>query len=207
MVTPTTKTSFPERLDTFVKSKIFNVGIVIFFSIIIASLIVYGVLSHEEPGYMTVTPDWQRSDFPLQVCPMAYVGDSAEAISIASDVIATINGRLDFDALKISQTADCDINVTIGVPTEAGFTEPGGNARISPKHCKVETANVHGELRDLTLEHEFGHCLSLSEDFYKQSIMYGGSVNRRSATPTGELPPWISDGDRALLRADFAPQK
>ena len=213
----TTQVTWQEKVSTFIKSKTFNVGIVAALTVAVLILIAYGISSHKEPGYMATTPQWERSDFPLQVCAVAYADRlvcdpasmvcddagnnlSCDAYATVTDAINTTNSRLGFKALEIASTS-CDITDTVGVPVEHGFTEPGGNALISAHSCQIQTANVHGEVRDLVMEHELGHCIGLDHDFYQQSIMRRAQIE----TPMGELPPWISDSDRALLRQDFGP--
>jgi len=193
-----------KTFTTFIKSKTFMTILFVVVSVVAVAGVIYGVTTHKEPGFMTITAGWDRSQFPLQVCASAYVpSNAADAQSTTADAVSTINSRLGFKALEVSNAGrTCDIDVTVGVPTEVGFTEPGGNARISPKHVKVETANVHGELRDLVLEHELGHALGLAHDDYEQSIMR----RTQSLPPDRELPPWISDSDKALLRASFGPK-
>lgn len=231
MTTTPAKAPWPERFSAFIKTKEFNIGIAIFFSIVVSALIAYGVLSHKEPGYMTVTPGWERSQFPLQVCAIAYADRticnptgmvcddsglnlSCDALEVVTDAVKATNTRLGFEALEVAGD-HCQITATIGVPVEhgslgnpnSGWTDAGGNAFIRPGSVAIETANVHGELRDLVLQHELGHALSLDHDSYPQSIMFGGEGNDLAPTPAGQIPPWISDSDRELLRHDFGPQE
>jgi len=66
----------------------------------------------------------------------------------------------------------------------------------------VATHREAGELLNLTIHHELGHCLGLAHDDFEQSIMR----REQSPTPWGQLPPWISDDDRALVRSLYAPR-
>jgi len=195
-----------QTVTNFVKSKTFMATLFIFVTVIALTGIIYAIATHSEPGFMTVTPGWTRSDFPLQVCSKAHVPSNTEdAASVVANALATTNSRLGFVALEKSSPGStgerCDIDITIGMPSEAGFTEPGGNARIGKRHVRIETANVRGEVLDLVLQHELGHALQLSHDFYEQSIMR----EVQTTTPAGEFPPRISDYDRDLLQDIFGP--
>jgi len=191
-----------QTFTTFVKSKTFMAILFVVVTVIAVAGIIYGVATHSEPGFMTITPGWSRSDFPLQVCSKSYVPAGTEdAASTVADALTTTNGRLGFVALEKSTSDRCDIDITIGVPTEAGFTEPGGNARIANRHVRIETANVHGEVLGLVLQHELGHALGLAHDSYEESIMR--KVQTETAPRT--FPAWISDSDRDLLQDTFGP--
>jgi hypothetical protein len=150
---------------------------------------------------MDGAPQWAASSFPLRVCSQRHAGD--EPIAVTASVIGVMNGRLGFAALQEAQD-DCDVRVTVGVPAEQGWMDPGGDALLSDGSggvsCDVRTSNVMGELLNLTIHHELGHCLGLAHDDFEQSVMR----REQSLTPWGELPPWISDADRALLRGLYA---
>jgi hypothetical protein len=189
-----------------------------FMAIIVAVLaacaiagVIYGVATHSEPGFMDTTPGWEREDFPLDVCVHSYGLDYLETdgnpvrpedLENAEYVIGVINSRLGFEAYNLSGGDACEVIVTYGVPAEPGWQDPGGTAEISPKYCTVDTSNVHGELLTLTVHHELGHCLGLAHDDYELSIMRPVQTE----TPDRTIPPWISDSDRALLRATYGPE-
>lgn len=194
----------------FLKSRAFLMilGTVLLFAV--GALLIYGISSRTEVGMMPETPDWHRSDFPLKVCAhpyadsMGYAENSAaisDATAAARFAVNVTNTRLGFRAFSLGTSCE-DVDITVGVPAEHGWLEPGGDAVITSKHCSVQTANVHGELRDLVLQHELGHCLGLGHDSYEQSIMRKVQI----APAAGELPPWISDSDRALLRTTYSMQ-
>jgi hypothetical protein len=189
---------------TFLKSRAFLgiVGTILLF--VVGALLIYGISTHSEPGMMDVTPEWDRSDFPLKVCARSYAESmpaSLDAIEVVGDAVQVTNTRLGFMALINSNVCE-DIEVVVGAPAEHGWTDPGGNATISPGHCVVQVVNDHGELRDLATQHELGHCLGLAHDDFEVSIM------RRTQSPTrsGQIPPWITDSDRNLLRTNFGPR-
>lgn len=178
--------------------------------------VVYGVVTHEEPGLMEDAPRWEQSDFPLTVCPASYA-PGMPALNEAQNEVANaaerINRRLGFVALEVSYVCEiehtcgnCDINVLVGVPAESGWVDPGGSAALvrtdMGTSCDMETSNVHGELLDLTIQHELGHCLGLAHDDFELSIMRPV----QSETPDGELPPRLTDFDRELLRGLYMPR-
>lgn len=179
------------------------------FTAVVAALIAFALLSPStEPGLLDDRIQWERDEFPLKVCshdrrtedPFALEGHSERALDHA---VSITNGRLGFSALALAGGDDCDIVVTFGVPAEAGFRDPGGDASwdAGEKLCSVAIVNVSGELETLTVQHELGHCLGLADDQdYPQSIMN----DPLAETPDRMLPPWISDHDRAQLRELFA---
>lgn len=164
-------------------------------------LVVVGVATHEEPTFRDDAIAWERSDFPLEVCAddvraTAHDGARGEL----AHAIRVTNARLGFAALVASPGEACDVRVTFGVAAEAGgeWVEPGGYARWDhgEKFCDVGIVNVVGELMQLAIQHELGHCLGLDHDSWEGSIMRPV----QSETPMGELPPWISDTDRKAIR-------
>jgi len=210
--------TWAEKVGAVIKSSAFTITIVVILTVAVIGLILYGVLSHKEPGFMDTTSEWSRTDFPLQVCASAYADRticdpsdlvceneetnlSRDASTVVSDAITVTNRRLGFAAFKLAST-NCNVSVVVGAPSAAGSVEPGGSATIGFKSCDVETVDVHGEVRSLVMQHELSHCLGLAHDNYKQSIMR----RTQSTTPAGEFPPRISDSDRALIRRAFAPK-
>lgn len=188
----------------FIRSWEFMAIILAVLALVAAILVAVGVSTHEEPGLMPDAVTWPRDRFPLTVCPEAYLDtsdDLLEAVTAVGEASDVINDRLGFPALEV-RTDDCDVRVTVGVPTEPGM-EPGGDARIAHGPiCHVRTANTGtSELRHLVLQHELGHCLGLAHDDFETSIM------RPVQTPTPDrtFPPRITDHDRDLLRALYGP--
>lgn len=188
----------------FVKSWKFMVIIVGVLTVVALSGVVYGVLSHTEPGFAETTPPWDREDMPLGLCVSTYASEGhtdPSDLDNTIDVIGTINARLGFDVYEISGD-DCDVELIYGVPAEMGWQDPGGTATMFDTSCMAEISNVHGEVRDLVVYHELGHCLGLAHDDFESSIMR--RVQRE--TPDGAFPPWISDWDRELLRVIYGPE-
>ncbi len=177
--------------------------LVIFVVLCVASVagVIYGVMTHEEAGFMEGHPRWQQGDFPLVVCVF---DDTDDDFRHASQTVGLINDRLGFSALRVATAPydagfRCRVSVIYGVPAEAGETDGGGFAEWSGGACEVGVVNVTGELRSLVLQHELGHCLGLEHDDFESSIM------RRAQSPTaeGQYPAQITDYDRGLLRAAY----
>lgn len=174
--------------------------------------VIYGVTTHEEPGFVadmepTTEPGmtsgrWTAEDPPLWICPRAYAANplsDADAEAVARNAARVFNDRLGTVLFMVTDLPpdSCDITMTVGVPSEEGWTEPGGTAEFedASRQCYVLISNVHGEVRHLIATHELGHCLGLVHDTWTGSIMRPVQVE----TPTGEWPPRITDFDRDLL--------
>lgn len=171
-----------------------------------AVFLVVGITTHEEPGFTSPDHRWAQSAVPLSVgCRSHAAGmEGCDAVEAA---VEAINDRLGF-AMLAWRGADSTaaIRVVTRAPVDVGADEPGGDYELRGggsvyEGCEVWTRNVHaaGDLEMLTAEHELGHCLGLAHDDYEQSIMFPD----RAPTPARTLPPWISDHDRALLRARY----
>lgn len=172
--------------------------------------VAYGVLSHTETGYMPGGPLFVDASVPrpAPVCVRSYAllpedegpTSSPDDLAVANSVIGTINSRLGFGAFALA-ASECRVTIMFGVPTESGWQDPGGAAELNyqSRVCTISVANAMGELRYLVVQHELGHCLGLGHDDYESSIMRPA----QRVTPTGELPPRISDSDRELLRRSY----
>jgi len=174
-------------------------GFLIFASVVVV-LIAYGISTHEEPGMMEGVPSW--SSMPLTVCAVPHGRDSATAITAA---VRATNTRLGFDALVMSPGPSCEIVLTTGVPHEAGWMDSAGDARFTERggkvQCDIRISNVHGELEDLVMRHELGHCFGLAHDDF------GASIMRPEQWPTPErtIPPTLTDDDVELLQLTYGP--
>lgn len=158
----------------------------------------YGLMTHNEPGLMSSAIDWPPDRMPLDVCPHSYVGSSVDAVAAVAGAVDTTNERLAFDVFRVSlNPQECDVRVDIGVPSDPGWMDPGGDARfVNGPVCEVRTSNTGtSEILALVLQHELGHCLGLDHDEWEGSIMR----RDQTATPTGQQAPRITDTDRALL--------
>lgn len=189
------------------RGKIWMIGFAVFTAVVAAMIGIGILLGSGEAGLLNDRIRWAADDLPLRVCshdrrtedPFALEDHSRRALDHA---IAMTNDRLDFDAVALAGGDDCHVVVTFGVPAEAGFRDPGGDASWDDgeRLCSVAIVNVSGELETLTVQHELGHCLGLADDSdFEQSIMNDPLVE----TPIRMMPPWISDHDRALLRTLF----
>lgn len=191
-------------------SRVANIATVVLLIVLALAAIagvIFGVLTHEEPGIDPRAVPWPRDRFPLTVCASSYLDtseDHLEAFSAVDEAVEVTNERLGFHALESSRgDASCEIRVTVGVPAEPGWMDPGGDASFGHgPSCDIRTSNTGtSEILHLVLQHELGHCLGLAHDDWEGSIMR----RVQTETPDREFPPRITDTDRETLRALYAP--
>lgn len=185
-----------------------KISFAVFFGLCVLAIagVVYGVVTHEEPGFMDHTPGWRPSDFPLDVCvhtfPIAPGVDSWD-LDHAEQNVRVVDDRLGFDAYRVAGDSEdsCDVLVIYSAPVDVHSSypvenDPGGSAIIYDRNCEISLHGVSGELRSLTLQHELGHCLGLDHDDSDSSIMR----RAQHLTEDGQYPPRISDHDRGIIR-------
>lgn len=193
---------------------------IVILSVVAIALIVYGVTTHEEPGFKNPDARWGK-DFPLTVEVQAYSirpDDNIRATRVAKDAIDSMNEFVDFEVFKYVDDGEDRpaIHITIGVPVDApdseaiedgpSLKEAGGFYELHGKKglwwfCVIETGNTGSdEILYYTLQHELGHCLDLDHDDYERSIMYPVQRSHSIASM-----PWLSDWDKKLIRERYAP--
>lgn len=191
----------------FIKSWKFMAIIVAVLCVVAVAGVIYGVVTHEEPGLTSPENSWNH--IPLTVGCRTYAG-GPDRCDVAANAISTVNTRLGFTMLDYRGTLAGDIYITMSAPVEVGdgvCSEPGECFELTGTgttyaHCDVRVMNVAGggDLEWLVTYHGLGHCLGLAHDDFELSIMR--PVQR--PTPDGVIPPWISDYDRGLLRSLYS---
>ena len=199
-------------MKRFLKSPAFMIVLFAVLAVAATAAVLVGVLTHEEPGFASSDSKWGH--IPLSVTCVEYGSEVSdpEVCDVVRGVISVINSRLDFTVLvyEIYESDESDIHFTMNAPVDVGSSnlcsEPGECFELTGfwteyDRCEVQTMNVAGaaNLQWLVTYHGFGHCLGLLHDDYEQSIM--NPVQR--PTPSGTIPPWISDWDRNILRERY----
>ena len=185
----------------------------------VIALIVFGVLNRNEAGLLNPEVTWRSSEFPLlmEVDVYSVEAPSEEDVQRAheatDDAISFINDRLGFEAYRrVDLVPRNHVHVLVGVPQESvnsdtigesGIADAGGTFSLSGSeahwtHCNIQTSNT-GNLLDLVLKHELGHCLGLAHDESSRSIMFPVQKDFSG------FPPDLSDHDIKILRDLYAP--
>lgn len=204
----------------FIKSWKFMLIIFVVIAVTAIALTIYGVVSHEEPGFdpdMTFLADRVArgtESVPIDVCVSSYTVEDEDSAPTSTDLNAVrhaanlVNTRVGFDLLNVGPITrvgdiwpvDCIIHVSVGVPIDVEYDEGGGWAYRCHDACCIDVSNTGtAEMTSLVLQHELGHCLGLAHDDFELSIMRP----RQSPTSPGQIPPWITDYDRELLREAY----
>ena len=172
---------------------------------LVIGLLVYGLSTHREGGWLDGGPPWPRSSMPLPVAAVDAEPGDLDTLRAAVDAINERAGMHVF----VLECAPVSALVTVAFHTPVGgdgLAAPGGDAprHTGPLHgrCDVRIGGVRNELAWLVVEHELGHCLGLAHDDAQTSIMRPVQID----TPWGDLPPRLSDHDVALLRGAYGAQ-
>lgn len=200
------------------------------FAVACAALVAWGIRHHEEAGMMRAcvayfgeydyTGDCEevrlKGNRPFIVDFARNPDPAMPYDEILDDAIKRINNRVGGALLKAGNLKDelCDIDAEICYrPEQAyeqGWREGYGDAShqvlsIEGKMlvlCDIHTRNTGIEqLEFYSLMHELLHCLGLDDDDpnLEKSIMR--KAQQRTMDPRSE--PWITDGDRKLLRKTY----
>jgi hypothetical protein len=171
-------------------------------------LLIVAVVMHTEPGFMHPQHQWPLAQVPLRVSCGGYVPERDCDCEVVHHELRAINERLGFEMLR--PAASGEINLTIGVPSEPGWQDPGGSTLCHTDadgffdRCDIVTSNTGSvEMLGMVVQHELGHTLDLAHDDAQTSIMR----RTQRPTPMGAFPPQISDYDRRVLRQRYGPDR
>lgn len=189
--------------------------IAIVIAIITIALLIFGISTHEEPGFDDTFPPWNREDLPLKVSCVGYTHDRSPDCFVALDVMETINARLGFHALHhVTMPDEIPVNtkIIIGVPQNTGpgkgqddegnLFHAGENTALyssggKATRCEIRASNTGFDpMLWLVIYHGFGHCFGLAHDDFERSIMRPLQREFEAA----KFPPWFTDYDRSLIR-------
>jgi hypothetical protein len=176
--------------------------------------VLYGVLTHKEPGLMKVcwqsgqavyTGDCQEVKWDKAKMPLPYYIDFEEPHRVYVDSVVkgaqTWNAEIGAVFKRVKEKKDALVIVSwgsadSGTTCAAGTTSHTGD-ESGPRRASVvlkEPSDIHAVYRFAM--HEFGHVLGLAHDEAKRSIMY-----RAQPGMTKELKVALpSDFDKKLLR-------
>lgn len=222
-------------MSTWIRSNWIMLTVIAAIFIAAAVLLIVGLLTHREAGLMGVCwgadgtveryldaptddcPAVRWDGLPLRVKAMSNnPSPPDDPERAARRAIETINERLGFELLRYEEDGldHCmeahAVCIRIGEPRQPRWMETAGDTMHfrgsgdgEPLYCEVRTSNTGTiELLDLVLEHEIYHCLGLAHDDFDSSIMRSTPM---AHVPDGQFPPRLTDSDRDLLRALYAP--
>jgi hypothetical protein len=176
--------------------------------------VLYGVLTHEEPGLLTACfkngvahydGDCQEVKWKREQMPLPYYIDFGEHHKVyVESIVAGANvWNTEIGAVfkRVNRKEDAKVVVSWG-STDSGTTCSAGttshtgdeNGLTGARVTLKEPSDVHAVYRFAA--HEFGHVLGLAHDEAKRSIMYPAQPGQTEEM-TFVLP---SDFDKKLLR-------
>lgn len=171
-------------------------------------LVIVGVVTHKEAGFMEPDARWAAGALPLPVLCESYSADGWDGCNTAEAAVVRINRRLGFEVFEfVRTTQDTPVRITVNYPRTPDMMDTAGHAEIVAdpstqeiSRCWVRTSNIPTtELLGMVIEHELGHCLWLAHDRSDMSIMR----RMQRSTGLGSFPPRITDHDRRLLRERY----
>lgn len=193
----------------FTTVNIIQIVVAVLVGVLAIAGVIYGVLSHSEPGIMKVCWIGGVADYDASRCsnpeeltwdrarmPLVVGADDDSSVRSAIDIVNSQVGCAVLE-LDTSVGSEADVVVSLDATMLAGRDHPGGatsHSQVSEigMQAYVETmgtANSQQKMR--VLVHEFGHVLGLAHDDYERSIMF--------PTQTHSNFTMFSGSDRALL--------
>jgi hypothetical protein len=162
------------------------------------------VKKYEENGPIDCKSLVWENNLPLIVKSIAYHSDEEnEVVTSAEIAIRHANQLLGFEAFVHSVEDEQDILVTIGVPQDNTWKNPGGQTfhtkNIDEKQkAFIEISNVVDQtLLNQVIIHELLHALGLGHDDWEGSIMFSTGKSKE-ITFLKQL--WVSDYDKKVLK-------
>lgn len=142
---------------------------------------------------------------PIGVRPHHHTNGDLGAVAEAVDAI---NQEVGFDLFRIVDDG-APVHVWIGVPTETGWMDPGGDARLVLNDrdlvvaCEVRVANTGTLLMTHdTLRHELYHCVGLAHDPEDDGSIMHSPIREYFDL---RLRPRLRDDDRERLNQLYNP--